>query len=253
MTRTPFAEWGSRLYKAMPDADEIVSELRRQGEPRRVAALERAAVASPAFGVALPALRSMAKRIGPNHQLALDLWRNAVREPRILASLIDIPERVTEAQMDRWAKSFDSWEICDQCCQNLFWRTPFAVAKVVAWTRRPEEFVKRAGLVLTAVLAVHDEHLDDDIFVRLLPTLIAAADDGRVYVHRGASWALRQIGKRSDHLRTHVLAAVAPHIDSDSRASRWVAREVARELHLRPARGGSGLTRSCRSRARCAP
>lgn len=220
----------------MPDADEIVSELRRLGEPRRVAALGRAGVTSPAFGVALPALRSMAKRIGPNHQLALDLWRNVVREPRILASLIDIPERVTETQMDRWAKSFDSWEICDQCCQNLFWRTPFALAKVLAWTRRPEEFVKRAGLVLAAVLAVHDEHLEDDIFVRLLPTLVAAADDGRAYVHKGASWALRQIGKRSDHLRTDVLAAVAPHIDSDSRASRWIAHDVARELRLRPAR-----------------
>jgi 3-methyladenine DNA glycosylase AlkD len=193
----------------MPDADEIVSELRRLGEPRRVAALGRAGVTSPAFGVALPALRSMAKRIGPNHQLALDLWRNAVREPRILASLIDIPERVTVTQM--------------------------------------------AGLVLAAVLAVHDEHLEDDIFVRLLPALITAADDGRAYVHKGASGALRQIGNRSDHLCTHVLAAVDPHIDSDSRASRWVAHDVARELRLRPARGEAGLTRSRRSRARSAP
>ena len=116
--------------EAMPDADEIVSELRRLGEPGRVAALRRSGIASQAFGVALPELRSMAKRIGPNHQLALALWRNDAREPRILASLIDIPERLTETQMDRWAKSFDSWEICDQCCQNLFWRTPFALAKV---------------------------------------------------------------------------------------------------------------------------
>jgi 3-methyladenine DNA glycosylase AlkD len=137
--------------------------------------------------------------------------------------------------MDRWAKSFDSWEICDQCCQNLFWRTPFALAKVLAWTRRPGEFVKRAGLVLAAVLAVHDEQPEDDTFVELLPTLVAAADDGRAYVHKGASWALRQIGKRRDHLRTDVLAAVAPHIDSDSRASRWVAHDVARGLRLRPA------------------
>jgi 3-methyladenine DNA glycosylase AlkD len=181
----------------------------------------------------------MAKRIGPNHQLALELWQQAVREPQILASLIDEPERVTETQMDRWAKSFDSWEICDQCCQNLFWRTPFALAKVHAWTRRPEEFVRRAGFVLVAVLAVHDKQAEGDTFVRLLPTLVAAAEDERAYVHKGASWALRQIGKRDQHLRRRVLDAVAPCIHSDSRASRWVAHDVARELRRRAALGGS--------------
>jgi DNA alkylation repair enzyme len=107
-----------------------------------------------------------------------------VREPRILATLIDEPERVTRLQMDRRATSFDSWEICDQCCQNLFWRTRFALAKALAWTRRRQEFVKRAGLVLVAVLAVRDKRAEDDTFVGLLPRLIAAADDDRAYVPR---------------------------------------------------------------------
>src|SRR5262249_2730104 len=115
-----------------------------------------------------------------------------------------------------------------------FWRTPFAPAKVLAWTRRPEELVKRAGLVLAAVLAVHAEKAEDDTFIALLPTLIAAADDTRVYVQNGASWALRQVGKRNDDLRTRVLTAVAPLVDSDSRASRRVANDVSRELRRRP-------------------
>jgi 3-methyladenine DNA glycosylase AlkD len=162
---------GQKL-RAMLDVEEVVLELRHLGEPRRVAALRRSGVRSPALGVALPTLRSMAQRVGPNHRLVLELWQEPVREPRLLASLIDEPERVTEARLDRWAKSFDSWEICDQCCQNLFWRTPFARAKALAWTRRREEFVKRAGLVLVAVLAVHGEQAEDDTFVGLLPTLM---------------------------------------------------------------------------------
>jgi 3-methyladenine DNA glycosylase AlkD len=229
----------------MLEVEEIVVELRQLGEPRRVAALRRSRVASPAFGVALPALRSIARRIGPNHRLALELWQEAVREPRLLASLIDEPERVTQAQLDRWATSFDSWEICDQCCQNLFWRTPFVLAKVFAWTRRPEEFVKRAGLVLVAVLAVHAEQTEDDTFVDLIPTLIAAADDERVYVQKGASWALRQVGKRNDDSSTRVLTAVAPLVDSDSDASRGVANDVSRELRRQSARtkGAASLLR----------
>jgi 3-methyladenine DNA glycosylase AlkD len=220
----------TRLYTHSMKAEEIVSELRRSGESRRIEALRRAGIASPAFGVSLPTLRSFAKQIGVDHQLAQELWETAVREPRILASLIEEAGRVTATQMDRWAEAFDSWEICDQCCQNVFWRTSFALAKVSAWTRRREEFVKRAGFVLVAVLAVHDKDFDAESFLDLLPALVAAADDKRVYVRKGASWALRQVGKRSQSLRTSVLAAVAPQLQSDSRASRWVARDVSREL-----------------------
>jgi 3-methyladenine DNA glycosylase AlkD len=210
--------------------EEILTELRRSGDPQRVAALNRVRGATPAFGVGLPALRSLAKRIGHDHELALALWLTPVREARILASLIDERSRVTEDQMDRWAETFDSWEICDQCCQNLFAHTAFALGKAVEWLLRPEEFVRRAAFVLIAVRAVHDERADDQTFVDLLPGLIAAADDERLYVRKGASWALRQVGKRSDRLRTRVLDTVTPFIDSDSRGARWVARDVAREL-----------------------
>jgi 3-methyladenine DNA glycosylase AlkD len=210
--------------------DEILSELRDAADPQRVASLKRVNAGAPALGVRLPSLRSLAKRIGHDHQLALALWQTPFREARILASLIDEPDRVTANQMDRWAMSFDNWEICDQVCQNLFAHTPLALAKAVEWARRSEEFVKRAAFVLVAVRAVHAKHTDDCVFADLLPTVMAAADDDRPYVRKGASWALRQIGKRSDRLRARALQIVTPCINSDSRGARWVARDVSREL-----------------------
>ena len=227
-------------------AEEILSELRQLGEPQRVAALRRSGVTSPAFGVGLPALRSLAKRIGRDRELALALWETGVREARILASLIDEHERVMRSQMDRWAETFDSWEICDQCCQNLFAHTAFALDKAVEWTQRPEELVKRAGFVLVAVRAVHDKRADDRTFAHLLPTLIAAADDERLYVRKGASWALRQIGKRSGLLRTRVLATVSPRLDADDRGIRWVARDVSRSFGRGPQGWGARATRDAR-------
>jgi 3-methyladenine DNA glycosylase AlkD len=211
----------------------ILSELRELGDRQCVAALRRSGVAGPAFGVGLPTLRSLARRIGLDHELALDLWPTRVREARILASLIDERDRVTGVQMDRWAKDFDNWEICDQCCQNLFGRTPFALDKAHEWTQRPEEFVKRAAFVLVVVLAVHDKRAGDGPFADLLPLLIAAADDERRYVRKGGSWALREIGKRNDRLRTRVLVALAQSSDRGSPASRRLAREVTRELGSR--------------------
>jgi 3-methyladenine DNA glycosylase AlkD len=56
-------------------------------------------------------------------------------------------------------------------------------------------------------------------------------------VREGASWALRQIGKRSDRLRERVLAVVGPYVDDDSGGIRWVAREAARELRSWPRAG----------------
>jgi 3-methyladenine DNA glycosylase AlkD len=221
-------------YRRLVTVDEVLTELRRSGEPQRVAALKRSGVLTPAFGVGLPALRSLAKRIGRDHELALALWDTGVREARILASLIDERERVTKKQMNRWAESFDSWEICDQCCQNLFAQTAFALDKAVEWMQRPEELVKRAGFVLVAVRAVHDKRSDDQTFDDLLSPLVAAADDERLYVRKGASWAFRQIGKRSERLRTRVLATMSPRLDRGGRGIRWVARDVSRELRSRP-------------------
>jgi 3-methyladenine DNA glycosylase AlkD len=104
------------------------------------------------FGVSIPILRRMAKESGRNHSLALELWESRVHEARVLASMIDVPEEVTATQMERWVSDFDSWDVCDQCCSNLFDKTPMAHRKAVEWSSRKEEFVKRAGFALMAAL-----------------------------------------------------------------------------------------------------
>jgi 3-methyladenine DNA glycosylase AlkD len=217
--------------------EEILTELRRHGDSHRIAGLKRFGATSPAIGVGLPVLRSIARRIGHDHGLALALWQTGIREAHILASLIDEPEQVTRTQMGRWAEGFDSWEICDQCCQNLFAHTASALDTAVEWIERPEEFVKRAGFVLVAVCAVRDKRMEDKDFAELVPMLIAAADDDRGYVRKGASWALRQIGKRSAPLHGRVLATISPLLDGDRRGIRWVARDAARELNAYRAPG----------------
>ena len=97
-------------------------------------------------------LRKLAKQIGKNHALAAQLWSSGIHEGRILACLIDDPKEVTQAQLEAWVKGFDSWDVCDQCCGNLFDKTQWAYQKAVEWSEREEEFVKRAGFVMMAAL-----------------------------------------------------------------------------------------------------
>jgi len=147
-----------------------------------------------------------------------------------LAGLIDDPAQVTEEQMERWARDFDSWDVVDGTCNNLFRLTPFAHKKAVEWTRRDEEYVKRAGFVLMACLAVHDKAAPESTFLRFLPLIRKGATDERNFVKKAVNWALRQIGKRNLKLRGAAIKTGKQIQRLDSRAARWIAADALREL-----------------------
>jgi 3-methyladenine DNA glycosylase AlkD len=178
----------------------------------------------------MPALRGIARELGRDHHLAQELWASGIHEARILACLIDEPSLATEEQMELWVKEFDSWDLCDQCCSNLFDRTGLAFEKAVEWSGREEEFVKRAGFVLMACLAVHDKKAGDEAFLEFLPLIKREAQDSRNFVRKAVNWALRQIGKRNPNLNRAAIEAAREIQKMDSRAARWIASDALREL-----------------------
>jgi 3-methyladenine DNA glycosylase AlkD len=183
-----------------------------------------------ALGISIPLLRAIAHEIGVDHHLARGLWDSGIHEARILAGMIADPARMTGRDMDRWAADFDSWDLCDQSCLNLFVRTEQAFKKSTEWAAREEEYVKRAGFALMACLAVHRKDLPDRDFMRLLRVIRRQADDDRNFVRKAVSWALRQIGKRNEHLRREALACARALQNGGSPAARWVASDATREL-----------------------
>ena len=183
-------------------AREIIKKLESLENPANIAGMARfGIVTKKAFGVSAPVLKELAKEIKKQtenrHKLALELWETGIHEARIIAYLIDDPKRVTPEQMDDWAADFDNWAICDGACGHLFCKTEFAYRKVFEWAEREEEFVKRAGIVLMAWLAVHDKKASDEGIAQFLPILEAHANDERNFVKKAVNWSLRQIGKRN--------------------------------------------------------
>jgi 3-methyladenine DNA glycosylase AlkD len=183
------------------------------------------------LGISIPTLRQMAKQIGKNHDLAQQLWASGIHEALILATLIDRPQEVTEAQMEAWANDFDSWDVCDQCCFNLFDKTPWAYQKAKEWSGRDEEFVKRAGFALMAGLAIHDKRAGDDAFLPFLPIIQREAIDSRNFVKKAVNWALRQIGKRNANLNQLAIELAGDIQKIDSKTARWIAADALRELN----------------------
>jgi 3-methyladenine DNA glycosylase AlkD len=213
------------------DTRAVVDELRAVADPSRKPGMARVGInLDRALGVSIPHCRRIARAHRRDHPLALDLWTTQIHEARILASMVDDAAQVDPEQMEAWAIGFDSWDLCDQTCGNLFLLTPHAFSKAKAWVRREEEFVRRAGFTLIAEGAVHAKDRADAFWTGWFPAIRRGATDDRNYVKKAVSWSLREIGKRNEPLRTAAIAEAEQLLELDDRSARWIARDVLREL-----------------------
>jgi len=210
---------------------EIIETLKSMGNPDNVAGMARFGIsATNTLGVSMPQLRKLGKTIGTDHDIALELWDSGIHEARILASLVADPAAFTEEQAESWVVDLDSWDVCDQFCMGLMWRTPFAYDKCYQWSGRDEEFVKRAGFALMAKLAWSDKQAPDEAIAAFLPVIEIEAGDERNFVKKAVNWALRQIGKRNAALNAGAIETCGRLASTDSRSARWIASDARREL-----------------------
>ena len=215
----------------MVSATDIVKRLEEKARPDQLEGMARFGISTDnRLGVSIPELRKLAKELRKNHDLALDLWNTKISDAMILASMIDDPEKLTEQQMEDWVRSFDSWDVCDQVCMNLFDKHALAWKKIVEWSKRDEEFVKRAAFSLIACLSVHDKEAEDQKFLAFLPIIKRESVDNRNYVKKAVNWALRNIGKRNSNLNKATIECSIELKQMDFKASRWIGSNALREL-----------------------
>ncbi len=170
----------------MANVEDVLTKLKAQAKPDQLAGMAKFGLTGDKrLGVAIPDLRKLARAIGKDHALALALWETQIPEALMLASMIDQPVLVTDAQMESWVQDFKAWDVCDQVCMNLFEKTPLVWQKIGDWSQREEEFVKRAAYALLACLAWHDKKATDEAFIQVLPVIKAGATDGRNFVKKG--------------------------------------------------------------------
>ena len=215
----------------MTTVTEVMEKLTAQADPDQLEGMSRYGITTEKrLGVTVPQMRVIAKQTGKDHQLALALWETGIAEAMIVAAMVDVPAEVTEAQMEAWVVSFNSWDVCDQVCMNLFEKTPLAWDKIRDWSQREEEYVKRAAYALIACLAWHDKGASDGKFIALLPLIKSGASDERNYVKKAVSWALRNIGKRNSNLNAVALQSAQDLKEMDLKPARWIGLDAVRDL-----------------------
>ncbi len=209
----------------------VLRELKRLANPKVRAKMAQFGVNVPkAHGISAPVLHALARRVGKNHELAEQLWTSGIHEAQILATLIGEPEKATSAQMERWVRGFDSWDVVDAACCYLYAHAAPAWSKVNEWSRRSGEFQKRAAFSLVAYLSYKDKTVPDARFERFLRVIEQEAWDGRNFVRKAVNWALRNIGKRNLRLNRAAVRAAEKIRQQGSRSARWIAADALREL-----------------------
>lgn len=211
--------------------DDVIALLERKGTKQMRASLANYGIhVKQAFGISVGTLRQIAKSLGPDHDLALELWRTQWYEARMLATFIGEPARLTAAQMDAWCRDFDNWGIVDTACFALFDRSAHAWKKAAQWASRRPEFEKRAGFALLWSLTVHDKEADDERFIDGLRLIEREATDERHFVKKAINMALRAIGKRNRALNAAAVGVARRLSEASDANARWVGTDALREL-----------------------
>lgn len=215
----------------MASVEEVLQKLKAKARPDQLEGMARFAIVGKGrLGVSVPEMRKLAKEIGKDHSLAVKLWKTGIPDAQIVAGMVGEPDKMTEKQMEDWVRDFDSWDVCDQVCMNLFEKTPLAAKKIHDWSQRDEEFVKRTAYALIACLAWHDKQAEDEKFLAFFPVIKHGATDDRNFVKKAVNWALRNIGKRNLNLNRAAITLAKEIQQMDSRAARWIAADAIREL-----------------------
>ena len=144
--------------------------------------------------------------------------------------MIGEEDKLTEKDAEKWVADFNSWDVCDQICMNLFKKLPFAENKIREWAKREEEFVRRAAFSLIACIAVYDKEKPDNEFIKIFSIIKKASTDERNYVKKAVSWALRNIGKKNKNLNKEVTNFAKKLEQSESKSSKWIARDTLRDI-----------------------
>jgi 3-methyladenine DNA glycosylase AlkD len=213
------------------NVEDVLKEIKKNSSSSALKAQEYFGISvENSYGLTTPQMRIIAKKIGTNHSLAVQLWKTKVHEARHIASMIADPMRTDEKLMEQWLKDFNSWDLVDGCCSSLFRKTTHAYAKALEWTTREKEFEKRAGFTMMAQLAVHDKKSPDKSMEQFLEPIIRESSDHRNFVRKAVNWALRQIGKRNERLCKKAIAAAKNIQKKNDPSSKWIAADALREL-----------------------
>jgi 3-methyladenine DNA glycosylase AlkD len=209
----------------------IINQLHTHSDEGYLQQLERFGIQNiDAFGVRMPIVKSIAKAHKNQHKLALSLFNTPWHEAQIMATMIADPSKLTREEAIIWISKIKTWDLCDQMCTNLLWKTSFAEELAFEYCSKKSEFEKRAGFVLLTCITIHNKKKTNDELRKYLPYIISKADDDRNFVKKAVNWLLRTIGKKNSVLFYEAIAAAEELLKLEHKSAHWIAKDALQEF-----------------------
>lgn len=182
------------------------------------------------FGVELPRIKQIVARYEPDHELAQALWKEDIRECKILAALLQPVDTFLPEIADIWVESIRNIEIAELTSMNLFCRLPYAPQKSLQWMADEREYVQVCGFLTAARLLMQKGDVDGRAENELLDQAITAFLSGSYHVRNAAAALLRRFMQHSPENAFRMCRRVEAMKDAPSAAERMLYELVKAEV-----------------------
>lgn len=162
------------------------------------------------FGVELPRVKAIAAKYEKNHDLAQALWKENIRECKILAGLLQPIDTFYPEIADIWVESITNIEIAELTCMNLFQHLPYAPAKSFHWIADEQEYVQTCGFLTIARLLMKKGEMPERAFGELMDQAFCAIHAESYHVRQAAMLAVRKYMQYSQDNAFQVCRLVEP-------------------------------------------
>lgn len=178
------------------------------------------------FGIEYPRIKEIAAGYEPDHELAQALWKENIRECKILAGLLQPADTFYQEIADIWIEGMDYPELAEYTVMNLFQRLPYASEVVFRWMADEREMFQLCGFLLMARLLMKGEKLNERAEAEFLDQACTAVEGDCGPVQKTASVALRKYAHQSrDNKRT-----VSKQLDIWAKSEKPAVRALAEEI-----------------------
>lgn len=184
------------------------------------------------FGIEYPRIKEIAAGYEPDHELAQALWKENIRECKILAGLLQPADTFYSEIADIWIEGMDYPELAEYTVMNLFQRLPYASEVVFRWMADEREMFQLCGFLLMARLLMKGEKLNERAEAEFLDQACTAVEGDCGPVQKAASVALRKYAHQSRENKRTVSKQLGIWAKSEKPAVRALAEEIKADLEF---------------------
>ena len=147
------------------------------------------------WGATLPRLQGKAAELGKNYDLAIALWKENVRECKILATMMMPADQVLPEVIDIWMEQTDTQEIAEQAAYNLYQYLPYAPEKAYSWMASEKELYQLCGFHVLSRLFMNKQEPHERGINEFIDQALAALQGNSLPVKKAAMSCMQRFAE----------------------------------------------------------